>query len=167
MANSLAVTIASDQSAIPVTLSGIGTVTVDQGTSPWVVSGTVTANQGTSPWVISAASLPLPTGAATSALQTTGNASLAAIQAALTNPLPVSLPSGAQAITSLYTNTSGTVAAGATSVGFVTDATFVGTINGAARAASTFYGFSSTDGKTLPAINYTVTAGNITIDSIV
>jgi len=30
-----------------------GSITVDQGTSPWVVSGTVTANQGTSPWVVS------------------------------------------------------------------------------------------------------------------
>lgn len=39
---------------------------------------------------ISAASLPLPSGAATSALQTTGNASLASIDAKLTNPLPVS-----------------------------------------------------------------------------
>lgn len=37
----------------------------------------VLVTQGTSPWVVSAASLPLPTGAATSALQTTGNTLLA------------------------------------------------------------------------------------------
>lgn len=32
---------------------GSNALTVDQGTSPWIVSGTVTANQGTSPWVVS------------------------------------------------------------------------------------------------------------------
>ena len=62
-----------------------GTVAVTQSTSPWVVdgsavvqpvSGTVTANQGTAgaaAWPISAASLPLPTGAATDASLTNGN----------------------------------------------------------------------------------------------
>lgn len=49
---------------------------------------------------VSASSFRLPTGAATSALQTTGNTSLASIVSALTNPLPVSatslpLPTGA------------------------------------------------------------------------
>lgn len=39
---------------------------------------------------VSAASLPLPTGAATSALQTTGNASLSSIDSKLTSPLAVS-----------------------------------------------------------------------------
>jgi hypothetical protein len=41
---------------LPVSLTGpvtvIGTVTVNQGTSPWVMSGTVTTTQGTSPWVV-------------------------------------------------------------------------------------------------------------------
>lgn len=67
-------------------ISAAGAITVLQGTSPWVVSlgsttitGTVAVTQSTSPWVISAASLPLPTGASTSALQTTGNTSLASI----------------------------------------------------------------------------------------
>lgn len=84
MANSAPVVLASDQSAIPVTDNG-GSLTVDgsvsvsnfpatqavtQSTSPWVVSGTVTANAGTGTFAISAASLPLPTGAATAALQT-------------------------------------------------------------------------------------------------
>lgn len=67
-------------SPVPVTLSG---------TQP--VSGTVTANQGTagaSAWLvdgsgvtqpISAAALPLPSGASTSALQTSGNSSLSSI----------------------------------------------------------------------------------------
>jgi hypothetical protein len=42
MANSIPVVIASNQSAI----------TVNQGTSPWVVSGTVAVTQSTSPWVV-------------------------------------------------------------------------------------------------------------------
>lgn len=93
-AGSLPVVIASNQTAIPVT------GTFWQATQP--VSGTVTANQGTSPWVISATTLPLPTGAATSALQTTGNASLAAIdagipaalgQTTMANSLPVVIAS--------------------------------------------------------------------------
>lgn len=75
------------------------TVTVNNFPATQPVSGTVTALQGTTPWVtdgsgftqpISASSLPLPTGAATSALQTAGNLSLASIDAKLTNPLPVS-----------------------------------------------------------------------------
>jgi hypothetical protein len=45
-----------------------------------------TVNQGTSPWAVSAASLPLPTGASTSALQTTGNTSLTTINTTLGSP---------------------------------------------------------------------------------
>lgn len=44
---------------------------------------TVAVTQSTSPWVVSAASLPLPTGASTAALQTTGNASLSSIDGKL------------------------------------------------------------------------------------
>lgn len=51
---------------------------------------TVAVTQSTSPWVVSAGSLPLPAGASTAALQTAGNASLASLVSALTNPLPVS-----------------------------------------------------------------------------
>lgn len=52
--------------------------------------GTVTANQGTggaSAWLITASSLPLPTGAATSANQSTANTTLAAISAQLPTAL--------------------------------------------------------------------------------
>jgi hypothetical protein len=78
MAASMPVVIASNQSAIPSSQSGSWTIAVNnfpatqavtQSTSPWVVSGTVTANAGTGTFAISAASLPLPTGASTSALQ--------------------------------------------------------------------------------------------------
>jgi hypothetical protein len=59
------------------------------------VSGTVTVNQGTSPWAIAAASLPLPTGAATAALQSnvqsapgTAATTLLGVQGA-TNGVPI------------------------------------------------------------------------------
>lgn len=64
MAGSAPVVIASNQSAVPV--SG----TFWQATQP--VSGTVTANAGTGTFAISAASLPLPSGAATDAVLTGG-----------------------------------------------------------------------------------------------
>lgn len=65
----------------------------------------------TNPIPVSATVLPLPTGASTSALQTTGNTSLASIDTKLTNPLPVSqssqpLPTGAS--TSALQNTGNT-----------------------------------------------------------
>lgn len=75
MSGSAPVVIASDQSAIPIS----GTVTVTDGSGPITIDGTVTANAGTGTFAVSAASLPLPAGAATSALQTTGNASLSSI----------------------------------------------------------------------------------------
>jgi hypothetical protein len=57
-------------SAVPVS----GTVTANAGTGTFTISGTVTANAGTGTFAISAASLPLPTGAATSANQPTAAA---------------------------------------------------------------------------------------------
>lgn len=67
------------------TLTPPTTVTVTQATGTnlhaVVDSGTVTANAGTGTFAVSATSLPLPTGAATAALQTSGNASLATIAA--------------------------------------------------------------------------------------
>lgn len=74
MAASTPVVIASNQSAVP-------------------VSGPLTdAQLRTLPVPVSNASLPLPTGAATSAAQVTGNASLASIDSKLANPLPVTGP---------------------------------------------------------------------------
>jgi hypothetical protein len=109
MANSMPVVLSSDQSAIPVTQSTTPWVTnVTQwdstvlgapsayGTSPGAVTvigvnafitntPTVTANQGGT-WNINniTGTISLPTGAATSALQTTGNTSLATIATTLT-----------------------------------------------------------------------------------
>ena len=60
----------------------------------------------------------------------------------------------------------GSVAAGASSVGFTTDLLFTGSINGVARNSSTFYGFEAAPGKTLPAIPWVVGAGTVTIDVI-
>lgn len=76
---------------------GGGGGTVDQGAGgldPWLVSvdGPVAVTgtfwQATQP--VSAASLPLPSGAATESKQDTGNTSLASIDTKLTNPLPIS-----------------------------------------------------------------------------
>lgn len=86
MANSLPVTVASNQSAIP-------------------VSGTITANAGSGTMAVSAASLPLPTGASTAALQTTGNSSLSSIDTKLVqlalsgDRLKVELPAGGGGLT--------------------------------------------------------------------
>lgn len=57
----------------PATQPVSGTVAVTQSTSPWIVDGSAVTQP------VSAASLPLPTGASTSALQTTGNSSLSSI----------------------------------------------------------------------------------------
>jgi len=88
-ASSIPVVLASDQSAIPVSQSGTWTVqpgntanttpwlvtvatalpagtntigSVNQGTSPWVVSGTVAVTQSTSPWVVTFDALGSATG---------------------------------------------------------------------------------------------------------
>ncbi len=55
------------------------------------VVGTVTANAGTGTFAVSAAALPLPSGASTSALQTSGNASLASIDSNIASRLTGSL----------------------------------------------------------------------------
>jgi hypothetical protein len=102
MAASLSVALASDQSSIPVTQSGTwttgrtwslstGSDSVNAAQSgTWIVQPGNTAN--TTAWKvdnsavtqpISAAALPLPSGASTSALQTSGNTSLSAIAASV------------------------------------------------------------------------------------
>jgi hypothetical protein len=96
------VVIASDQSAVPVS----GTVTANQGGAPWSVSGsgTFTVVQSTASNLnatVNASSWPLPTGAATAANQTPGNASLSSIdsktpalgQAANAGSIPVTISS--------------------------------------------------------------------------
>lgn len=93
MAVSIPVVIASNQSAIPVSATIPGSVSVTQGTSPWVVSGTVAATQSGT-WNINNVSgtISLPTGAATAANQATEIASLASIDSKLTSPLTVTGP---------------------------------------------------------------------------
>lgn len=113
MAGSTPVVLASDQSAIPV----IGNIVVTDGAqeetlseintkTPELVSGRVPVDGSAVTQPVSAASLPLPTGAATSALQTTGNNSLSSLdtklpakgQATMTNSLPVVIASNQSAI---------------------------------------------------------------------
>lgn len=82
--------------AVPVSgsLTVSGTVTANQGTSPWITNGSGytqpvsgTFFQATQP--VSVLSLPLPSGASTDALQSAGNASLVSIDSKLTSPLTV------------------------------------------------------------------------------
>ena len=96
MANSMAVVVASDQSAVPVS----GTVTANAGTGNFTVAQATAANLnatvvGTGMFAVHAAqsgtwnvnnitgTVSLPTGAATSAAQTTGNTSLASLDTKL------------------------------------------------------------------------------------
>lgn len=70
---------AGSASADVISVQGVASMTalkVDGSGFTQPVSGTVTANAGSGTMAVSAASLPLPSGAATSALQTTGNTSL-------------------------------------------------------------------------------------------
>lgn len=60
----------------PLSLTTVGALRVDGSAATQPVSGTITANAGSGTFAISAASLPLPTGAATSANQTTMNTTL-------------------------------------------------------------------------------------------
>lgn len=77
--NSVAVTGTFFQATQPVS----GTLTVNQGTTPWLVDGSATTQP------ISAVALPLPSGASTAVNQATGNASLASIDSKLTSPISV------------------------------------------------------------------------------
>jgi hypothetical protein len=130
MANSVPMVIASDQTAIP-------------------ISGTVTANAGTGTFAISAASLPLPTGAATAALQTAGNATLTAIDAGIPTALgqttmaasmPVVIASNQSAIPVTLTSTTitgtSTVAGNKTNNAAVPGATNLGVLPALANAAA-------------------------------
>jgi hypothetical protein len=77
----------------------LGRIPVDLGAAVVNITGPVTipgeveiGNDSGNPIPISALSLPLPIGASTSALQTTGNASLASIDSKLTSPIAVTGP---------------------------------------------------------------------------
>jgi len=117
MAASLPVTMASDQTPIEVSLAlaEIQANQGDAGVDPWpvefatpqAVTGPLTDVQLRASAVpVSAASLPLPTGAATAARQDTGNASVASIdtktpalgQAAMAASVPVAIASNQSAV---------------------------------------------------------------------
>lgn len=106
----LLVNIASPASPSSVNLAQVGGTAVSLGQKVMASSLPIVIASDQSAVPVSAASLPLPTGASTSALQTTGNTSLASIDAKLTNPLPVSGTVTANQGTSPWV-VSGTVAA--------------------------------------------------------
>lgn len=74
-------TVTVDGSGVTQPISG--TVTIQDGGNTITVDGAVTANAGTGTFAVSAASLPLPSGAATEAKQDTGNTSLSSIDGKL------------------------------------------------------------------------------------
>lgn len=134
MANSSPVVIASDQSAVP-------------------VSGPLTdAQLRASAVPISAASLPLPTGAATSANQATEIASLASIDSKLSSPIAVSGPLTDTQLRATPVPVSGTVTANNASVS---------TTGTAVPASATMVGGS--DGTNLRAVKVSAT-GVISVD---
>jgi hypothetical protein len=135
--------------ALPVTITG---------TIP--VSGTVTANQGTagaSAWPVSVATLPLPTGAATSALQTTGNSSLSSIdgklgtlgQKTMAGSAPVVIASDQSAIPISGSVTATNASIGATGAATPASATLIGGTDGANLQAAhiSAAGLVSVDGS--------------------
>lgn len=129
---------AGTASANVITVQGITSMTpllVNGSGSTQPVSGTVTANAGTGTFAVSAATLPLPTGAATSALQpslgTAGSASANVITVqgiASMTPLLVNGSASTQPI-------SGTVTANAGSGTFAVSAASLPLPSGAATAA--------------------------------
>ena len=72
--------------AVLVLVLGSGTVLAQSGSNPGTNVTVKQGAAGASAWPVSAASLPLPTGAATSALQTTGNTTLGTINTTLGTP---------------------------------------------------------------------------------
>lgn len=83
--------------------------------------------------------------------------------------VPVSLPTGAHVLTSVSVAASGNVTAGAFSVSFLPSSDFDGTIDGIAYLGSEWQviPFQASEGKTLPAIAYTRTAGTLKIIKVV
>ena len=116
----------------------IKAIKIGQGTAAQSLS--VTPDSTGTLWPISAASLPLPTGASTSALQTTGNSSLASIdgklaslgQKAMAGSAPVVIASDQAAIP-----VNATLQTGANLIGSVkvTDGTNTGTVKAASTAS--------------------------------
>lgn len=88
--------------------TGQGSQQAGQGVNTVSISGSLTVNQGDAgaePWPVTADALPLPTGAATSANQTTGNASLATIAANTTGAATAAAQAtGNASLASLVTN---------------------------------------------------------------
>jgi hypothetical protein len=129
---------------IPVDIGGSGSITITSGTitvsnevevkndsgNPVPVSGTVTANQGGT-WNVNNVSgtVSLPTGASTSALQTTGNTSLSNIdgklnslgQKTMANSMPVTLASDQSAIPNVSGRTSSASLTGSQNVSMSCD----------------------------------------------
>ena len=116
MAASIPVTIASDQSAVPITAASLPLPTgASTAANQVTINGTLTnieANQTNGAQMVQVSVIPLPPGASTAALQTNGNTSLSTILAQQTNGTQITqvsssaLPTGA-ATSSLQSNVQG------------------------------------------------------------
>lgn len=84
------------------------------------------------------------------------------------SPVPVTPAGGsARTLTSTAATSSGTVAAGAKAVSFVTSSDWSGSVNGATRGASLAFSVSVINpADTLPAIAYIRSAGTLYIDAL-
>lgn len=111
---------------------------------------------------ISGGAASLPAGAATSAKQDTGNASLASMDAKLATP-------AARTPSLTVATTTGSVLTGARSVSLAPSADFEGTILGTTITGVTngaAFDFVAPAGDTIAAIAYTITAGSLTIQQL-
>lgn len=132
-----------------------GTVPVSgtffQATQP--ISGSVTANAGTGTFAVSASSLPLPTGASTSANQTTANTSLANIDADIgsTSDSAATTDSGTFSLISLFKRLLSTKIPDQASGRIPVTLSSAGTNGSTAPTTSNLFG--GTDGTNLRAIS--------------
>jgi hypothetical protein len=156
MDNSLPVTIASNQSAISVTGGGNFTVVQSTGTNLHTVidSGTISATQSGT-WNITniSGTVSLPTGASTSANQTTANSSLSTIATNTTG------------LNSTITTTSSAVPADAIQIGVKNGSNLVPITEGQSTMANSLPVVIASDQSSIP-ISGTITAmgsGNFTV----
>lgn len=107
------------------------------------------------------------TGVAVASLQTQGNNTLTIVkkqQDTSNSYQRILAKTTAFTISTLViTPGSGTIGAGANKMEFLTSSDFTGSINGTSFLPSLYIPFGGLNYRTLPAINYVVTTGNLTV----
>ena len=146
----------------PLQVSTAGVLSVDGSAVTQPVSGSVSVSNFPATQPVSAAALPLPTGAATAANQSTANASLSSIDSKLTSPLSVQGTVGAKlsdAAGNAIGSTSGALNVAITSGGG-TDPS-AGTPGAALPASATYIGVNDGSGNL---IGLKAVAGALKVD---